>query len=302
MVTTRKTILSASRRTDIPAFYMDWFMAGIARGFFDVVNPFNRQSKRVPARPHDVHSIVFWSKNFGPFLAGSYDRALQQRGYRLFFNFTLNSPSAELEPHIPPLPARLAQMAALTRRFDPRLITWRFDPVCFYRRPGEETLRDNLEDLETIADRLADMGIQRCVTSFVDLYRKVVKRLPAAGLNLVDPPRAVKRRTLMRMAGILQQRGITLSACCENDILAGLPSEAEIQSGECIPGPLLAAFYGGDVALKKDPGQRRTHGCTCNLAADIGSYHQHPCYHNCLFCYANPQTPLQAGNKRPRRL
>lgn len=290
-----RTILSASRRTDIPAFYMDRFMDGVAKGCFEVVNPYNQHRRRIPARPQDVHSIVFWSKNFGPFLEGDYDRKLLKMGYRLFFNFTLNSPAPELEPHIPPLEERLRQMAALARRHDPRLITWRFDPICFFRRRGGERLRDNLDGLEPIAETMAELGIRRCVTSFVDLYRKVQKRLPAAGLSLVDPPPAEKRRTLLRMVEILQPRGIALGACCEKTVLAKLPAEAPVQAGECIPGPLLASLFGNDLRLKKDPGQRRSHGCTCNVAADIGCYQRHPCYHNCLFCYANPRAPAPPG-------
>ena len=288
-----RSILSASRRTDIPAFYMDWFMDGVAKGFFEIVNPYNQHHRRVPARPREVHSIVFWSKNFGPFLNGNYDRRLLQKGYRLFFNFTLNSPSPDFEPHIPPLEVRLRQMKALARRHDPCLITWRFDPVCCFRRRGEKRLRDNLDGLETIAEALADIGIRRCITSFVDLYRKVQRRLPAAGLSLVDPPLAEKHRTLARMAEMLNRHGIALGACCEKDVLAGLPSGTGIEAGDCIPGPLLASLFGNDMLLKKDPGQRRNHGCTCNVSADIGCYRHHPCYHNCLFCYANPREPAQ---------
>lgn len=273
-------------------------MDGIAKGFFEVVNPYNQHRRRIPAAPHEVHSIVFWSKNFGSFLDRDYDRKLLQMGYRLFFNFTLNSTSPALEPHIPPLEVRLRQAAALARRHDPRLVTWRFDPVCFFRRRGEERLRDNLDGLGFIAEALADMGIRRCVTSFVDLYRKVQNRLPAAGLCIVDPPPAAKRRTLLQMAEILHARGMSLGACCEKEVLAGLPPDAGVQAGDCIPGPMLASLFGNDLLLKKDPGQRRSQGCTCNMAADIGSYQRHPCYHNCLFCYANPQPPARQGKGR----
>ena len=78
----RKIILSASRRTDIPAFYMDWFMEQIEAGFFSVENPFNGHVRTVPARPDDVHTIVFWSKDFGAFLRGGYGKRLQQMGER----------------------------------------------------------------------------------------------------------------------------------------------------------------------------------------------------------------------------
>jgi hypothetical protein len=155
--------------------------------------------------------------------------------------------------------------------------------------------------LESIADALAALGIRRCVTSFVDLYRKVQRRLPAIGLELVDPPVDVKRDTLLAMAATLRQKKITLGTCCEQAVLDTLPPGTGITEGDCIPGPLLARLFGDDVTIKKDPGQRRTRGCSCNIAADIGSYRQQPCYHDCLFCYANPQDPARRhlNGKRP---
>ena len=85
-----KTVISASRRTDIPAFYMEWFMRQIVKGTFEVVNPYNRHISRVKAAAADVDTIVFWSKNFGPFLKGRYGEKLIDLGYHLFFNFTIN--------------------------------------------------------------------------------------------------------------------------------------------------------------------------------------------------------------------
>jgi hypothetical protein len=76
----KNIVLSASRRTDIPAFYMPWFMEGIARGEFEVVNPYSRKTTRVPATTPPVHTIVFWSKNFGPFIDGGWP-ATAKMGY-----------------------------------------------------------------------------------------------------------------------------------------------------------------------------------------------------------------------------
>ena len=110
-----KQILSVSRRTDIPAFYMDWFMDQVARGFIDVINPFNRQIKRVAVSPERVHAMVFWSKNFDPFLTGRYGERLQAMGYHLLFNFTVNSHSPILEPGVPDLNQSLAAGLSVDR-------------------------------------------------------------------------------------------------------------------------------------------------------------------------------------------
>ena len=100
-----------------------------------MINPFNQHSRLVPATAQKVHSIVFWSKNFGPFLAGAYDEALKEKGYNLFFNFTVNGENRFLEPHVPPIDERLRQLEILADRNDPAAINWRYDPICFYVPP-----------------------------------------------------------------------------------------------------------------------------------------------------------------------
>ena len=110
MVQTPSNIISASRRTDIPGWYTPWFLDRIQQGFFTIKNPYNGKMRRVDVRPEEVHSIVFWSKNFGPFIEGGHGQALAAMGYNLFFNFTVNSDDALLEPRVPPLKERLRQL------------------------------------------------------------------------------------------------------------------------------------------------------------------------------------------------
>jgi len=183
-----KTVISASRRTDIPAFYMEWFMRQIVKGTFEVVNPYNRHISRVKAAAADVDTIVFWSKNFGPFLKGRYGEKLIDLGYHLFFNFTINSEERLLEPDVPTLTERLDQIYTLCKRFGAERVQWRFDPVCFYiEKNGNE--KNNMNDFDFIASKVSNSGINRCITSFVDLYPKVIKREKTiSGFSFVDPP------------------------------------------------------------------------------------------------------------------
>ncbi len=281
-------VLSASRRTDIPAFYMPWFMDGIHRGAFSVRNPYTSRATVVPADVASVHSIVFWSKNFGPFLAEGYGEKLSGMGYHLFFNFTVNTPDTVLEPGVPPLGERLSQMVALTRRFHPAVLQWRFDPVVFYQRP-EGGIVDNLWAFEEIADAAASCGVDRCITSFMDHYPKTRRRwrdLP--GGAFVDPSAGDKADVLRWMTQTLTQRGISLTACCEKSLLDALPDDIPVGPAACIPSDLLMRIYGGRVSMAADQGQRRHFGCRCRISRDIGSYADHPCNHNCRFCYANP--------------
>lgn len=293
MNSTPKIVISASRRTDIPAFYMPWFMAQINRGFFEVVNPFNQRVSIVPATVDRVHTIVFWSKNFGPFIDKGYGSQLQERGYHLFFNFTINSDNPDLEPGVPPLNQRLGQLAHLCDTYGPRAVNWRFDPLCFYMTE-QGVLRDNLNDFSVIADHAAKSKISRCITSFMDHYPKIRRRLfSRPGFEFIDPPLSAKVKTILQMETQLADLKIRLSTCCEKDLIQALPGTSSVRPSACIPNDVLMELYPGHVSLRRDPGQRLKAGCGCRLSSDIGSYNRQPCYHNCLFCYANPTSELK---------
>ncbi|RJQ82218.1 MAG: DUF1848 domain-containing protein [Desulfobacteraceae bacterium] len=283
-----RIVISASRRTDIPAFYMPWFMTQIDRGFFEVDHPFGQRATHVPAGADQVHCIVFWSKNFGPFLEGGYGERLVQKGYGLFFNFTINSAQTLLEPQVPPLEERLAQLDRLCARFGPDAVHWRFDPICFYRTRSGIT-GHNLDQFAMIAGRASAAGVRRCITSFVDLYRKVQRRMSSSEALLFDPPMPQKAAELTKMAQVLRGLDMSLQVCCEKELLAAIPASAGVRAASCIPNHRLAALYGPDISLRRDSGQRMSAGCGCRVSRDIGSYRLHPCRHNCLFCYANPQ-------------
>jgi hypothetical protein len=275
---------------------MPWFMANIEKGQFTIVNPFNRRESVVPATPDHVHSIVFWSKDFGRFINGGFGQQLQKKGYNLFFNFTINSDAPLLEPRVPPLTERLEQLGELCRRFTPAAINWRFDPICYFRSGGEK-IHNNLEGFGRIAEKAAGLGVRRCITSFMDDYpkiRKRVGRLP--DFSFVDPPLEEKIAQILGMHTKLAQKGMRLLTCCEKELQEALPDDSEIAPSSCIPNDLLVQLYGGGISLKRDRGQRVAAGCGCRESTDIGSYQQQPCYHNCLFCYANPRPGTQENN------
>lgn len=301
MSQTRDKILSASRRTDIPGWYTPWFLDQIRQGYFTVKNPYNRVARRVDARPETVHSIVLWSKNFDPFLDLHADRLLVEMGYNLHFNFTINSRNSLLEPALPDLATRLGQAALLCERFGPDQISWRFDPICFYRDHSNQ-LKNTLGDFTIIADALAAMGITRCVTSFLDGYNKIKKRithLVSRGtpfISFFDPKLTDKQKVIQRMADYLGEKNIILHLCCEASLFngfagfkefAGQGAGCKIKPNACIDGKLLKRLYGGTPEIHRDYGQRSKQGCNCTKSIDIGSYEAHPCFHNCLFCYAN---------------
>jgi hypothetical protein len=186
------------------------------------------------------------------------------------------------------LKVRLAQLKQLADQFGPRAINWRFDPICHFKT-GEGNVQDNLDNLDRIAAKAAEFGIERCITSFMDPYRKIEKRLAdLQDFSFSDPPLKTKQEIILKMEAMLASENMRLMLCCEKAVLEGLPSTSTVAQSACIPNDLLIELFGGSLSLKRDSGQRIQQGCGCNVSVDIGIYHQHPCYHNCLFCYANP--------------
>jgi hypothetical protein len=123
----------------------------------------------------------------------------------------------------------------------------------------------------------------------MDIYPKIEKRIAALpGFSFTDPPLKIKRQIILKLEKVLATGNINLKLCCEKDVLKALPGNTSITESACIPSDLLVELFGGSLDLRKDTGQRIQKGCGCKKSVDIGSYHQHPCYHNCLFCYANP--------------
>jgi hypothetical protein len=287
-------ILSASRRTDIPGFYMDWFMERIRLGFFEVKNSYNRMVKTVEASKESVHSIVFWSKNYDAFLRMKAGEKLNQLGFNLYFNFTINSESPLLEPGILPLRHRLGQLKTLASLFGPENIAWRFDPICFYKMEPDGCEKDNLSDFAVISGEASALGIKKCVTSFLDMYPKIHNRLAFLSRKkeacpiFTAPSPEKKLEVIQRMEKHLSKLNMRLSLCCEKELVSRLGSDTTILGNACVDGNLLKMNFKGDPETRRDYGQRSKQGCKCTRSVDIGSYDQHPCFHNCLFCYAAP--------------
>ena len=274
-------VISASRRTDIPAFYLDWFIDCLRHGHFRLTNPFNGAIRTVRISGKPSTALVFWSKNFGPLLG----RLKELSGWPAVFNFTLNSPDPLLEPEVPPLEQRLEQLKTLALIYGQKAVRWRFDPVVFYHAGGET--RDNLGSFERLLGFAAELGLESCTVSFMDPYRKIAARekfLPGFSFSYPGPPEM--RETAARMAQTALKYGIRLLTCCEA-VLAGA-GIANLEAGSCIDHGLLNGLYGLNLTCRQDPGQRKAAGCLCHESVDVGSYRDQPCRCGCLYCYANP--------------
>jgi hypothetical protein len=265
-------IISVSRRTDVPAFYMPWFMNRLEAGFVRYPNPFGGQTYTVSLRPGDVHSIVFWSKHYGQFLPHLDE--IVNRGYRFYFHYTITGAPRVLEPHVPDWQQSVQTFRELARRTDPRQVQWRFDPIVF---------TDEL-DIEFYAGRFRDIATalagatRRCYFSFAVLYDKVNRQLQRAGIRFRDPSAEKKQTLTEMMADIADECGITLYACCEDALVTG-----KVQKAHCIDGDLLAELF-PDRPLVSQAKPTRAQ-CGCVASRDIGVYDT--CPYGCVYCYAN---------------
>ena len=278
-----KTVISASRRTDLPRFHYRWLQDALRAGGALVANPrFPEKTYRVDLRPQSVHTLVLWSKDLANLLADPGPLA----AYNLYFHYTVNNYAPLLEPGVPPYAAALRTLEGLLARYRPAQFTIRFDPVIISAggelapTPGKPG-RARLAAFDRLCRDLAALGMHGCrlATSYVALYPHVKKRLAALpGLGLVPLDGDVLRLFFARLAETAAGHGLALYACADPR-LAGVPGLAP---GRCIDGALLAALAGERASLARDGGQRAACGCTKSV--DIGGYDRQ-CGFGCQYCY-----------------
>jgi hypothetical protein len=271
-------IISASRRTDIPAFYSRWFINRIRAGYCTVPNPFNRkQVSRISLRPEDVDVIVFWTRNPQPLLAHLDE--LDERGYRYYFQFTILNNPRFLDVNNPPLDAAIKVFQTLTTQRPQRAI-WRYDPIVISEKTDFEY---HLQNYERIAQALQG-HTTRSVISILDQYKKANKRLRSLEqqqhikIQDFDDQPELLYNFLTALAGIAQQYGMELVSCAETIDL----QPCGIRPGKCIDDDYIQTVFGLDVTHKKDAAQREA--CGCVASRDIGMYDT--CLFGCQYCYA----------------
>ena len=277
-----KTVISASRRTDLPRWFLDdvisWFEDGKAK----VKNPFNKQYYTVSLKKEDVHSIVWWSKDYSEYLKKSnfFD------DFNQFFHFTINGYSNTelkfLEPGITSnLEDRLSQASQLVHKYGAETISWRFDPIVFWRDKNNRIV-NNINDFEYIAQFLSGLGISRLIISFATWYDKCKRRAKKRDFGYITPGILKMKEKATKLAKIAKKLGMKTFSCSNNEILV----DNLIYKSACIDGELLSKIFKEPASKAKHQGQR--YSCNCTKSKDIGSYDM-ICKHRCMYCYANPQ-------------
>ena len=267
-------LISASRRTDIPAFYADWFINRLNAGYCLVKNPYNpTQIRRVSLLPEDVNGIVLWTKNATPLLPKL--SALEPFSY--YFQYSVTSYHAEIESRLSDkrnviIPAFIE----IAKLIGAESVIWRYDPIVITPRYDFEY---HVGAFTRLCELLAG-STNKCVISFVISYKSVAKSLREVGN--IEVSIEEKLRLAESLLQIANAHGITLCACCESAELY----EIGVSPITCVD----SAMFG--KSLPKDKNQRE--GCNCAVSVDIGAYNS--CMNGCRYCYANHVDALVRKN------
>ena len=276
-------IVSASYRTDIPAFYAPWFMARLDAGEARVRSPYGGPDYAVSLRPGEVDGFVFWTRNMAPLLP-HLERVRRRAPF--IVQFTVTGYPRALETSVIPAAMAVAQIHTLAERWTGRAVVWRYDPIVLSSLTSPAWHEANFARL---AAALAGAVDEVCV-SFVQPYRKTARNLDAAahrhGFAWHDAADEEKRGLLGRLVEIAAAHGIALTVCTQPALVVPGAGEAR-----CIDIERLSDVAGYEVG-GREKGNRP--GCRCAESRDIGAYDT--CPHGCVYCYAVSR-PLTARQR-----
>jgi len=277
-------IISASRRTDIPAFYSSWLMDRLRQGAVTVKNPFNpTQQTYISLEPREVDAIVFWTRNPAPLM--THLAELDERGYRYYFLYTITGYGPPLEKYGPSLEAAVASFQCLSNRIGRSRVIWRFDPIMFIEGNGTSAVTSRFEHIARSLSGYTD----RVIISFLDIYKKVSRRLNCLekehGIKIIDVSRQPEQigPLAANLASRADDNGMEIQSCAEKVNM----EPYGIMPGSCIDAMLMNKLFGLAVPPAKDKSQRPA--CRCAPSRDIGTYNT--CRHGCVYCYATDSVP-----------
>ncbi len=274
-------VISASRRTDIPAFYTEWLLNRLAEGFCDVLHPYTKKWFRVSLRPEDVGAVVFWSKNYAPLLPKL--DVIERTTKNLFFHFTITA-NRDLELRTPDQREAARDYIYIARRYSPEHVVWRFDPLCITDRISFELHEERF----AACAELLQGHVSSCIISFAHPYRKMMINLGKYTSHTLIPVRPEEQRAYAdRLAARAARYGIRLYACCNDHLLS-----ERIGKARCIDGAKLSLLFGAMLDTRSAASRKE---CGCTKSIDIGAYDS--CGHGCVYCYAN--TDQESAGRAP---
>lgn len=274
-------IIQTGMRTDIPAFYSEWFINRIKEGFVLVRNPYNpSQVTRYSLKPDVVDLIAFCSKNPAPML----NKMDALKSYGQYWFVTITPYGKDIEPNVPSKEIVMEDFIRLSNIVGTDSIGWRYDPILVDEK---HTANWHIEEFEKMAKTLS--GYTRtCVISFIDIYKKVERNYPQA-----RSVKAEDRITLGKaIVTIARKYGMTVRPCAEGNEL----EEYGADCAGCMTVSTFETALGSRLLVPKRKTNQRNGECACLLGVDIGAYDT--CGHLCKYCYANTDPALVKSNMR----
>lgn len=263
-------ILSVSRRTDIPAFYSDWFLNRLKEGYVCVRNPmYPKQVSRIELNSKTIECIVFWTKNPKDMLK-KLDAFSE---YQYYFQYTLNPYDQGIETNVPACNDRIQTFIDLSERIGKERVIWRYDPIIITSEIG---VQYHIGMFEKIASELCN-HTSSVVISILDNYQKIRRRMRA--IESRNPNTSEIESIATSFKRIADSYGMKISTCAEDIDL----KPYSINPGKCIDDELISKILGQSITIPKDKNQRGVCGCVESI--EIGAYNT--CLHNCIYCYAN---------------
>ena len=275
-------IISASRRTDIPTYYSDWFYNRIKEGYVLVRNPMNtHQISKINMSPEVVDGIVFWTKNPAPMIK----RIDELNDYMYYFQFTITPYGKDVEPNIPDKKeCILPTFKALSKQIGAKRMVWRYDPILINER---YTMKYHIKAFEQIATEIHEFT-NKVTISFVDVEYKGV-RTNFSQLNPSLLTMEMQIELSAQLADIAHRFGLIIDTCAENIDL----QEYGIGHARCIDDRLFSELLCSNLKIETDKSQRLECGCVASI--DIGMYNS--CLNGCRYCYANYSQKTVSGNR-----
>ncbi|MDE7272994.1 MAG: DUF1848 domain-containing protein [Lachnospiraceae bacterium] len=290
-------ILNTGSRTDIPAYYSEWFYNRIREGYVLVRNPYYpSQVTRYLLNPEVIDIMVFCTKNPLPMLKDIASRETLLSTFDTFWFVTITPYEADIEPFVPPKEQVIASFQQLSDLTGKQRISWRYDPVFITEK---YSVACHIRQFAAMAKILSDYTGQ-CVVSFIDLYEKTKKNF--CGIRSVTHEE--QEQLIEAFSETARAYGIQIHLCCENAALA----RENVDADGCMSKAVLEKALGCKLDVPQKKMARAE--CACLLGADIGAYNT--CGHGCLYCYANydkatvisnmrnhdPRSPFLIGNQR----
>lgn len=272
-------IINTGMRTDIPAFYTEWFLNRLEEGFVYTRNPYYpSQVTKYSLSPDVVDVIAFCTKNPMPMLP--HMEVLKPYGQYWFV--TITPYGKDMEPNVPSVETVMGSFIQLSKTVGMDSVGWRYDPIMI---TDTYTMERHIEDFAHMAKTLAGYT-NTCVISFIDLYQKVRRNFPQAR----EVTRSEKITLGKEMIQIAGKYGIVIRPCAEG-------RELEEYGADCSGCMTLSTFekaIHGKLNVPSNKSQRQE--CACLLGKDIGQYDT--CAHLCKYCYANSDAEAVESNRK----